>query len=1057
MTTLRAKNHERFRFTKLLQHLAAFIVFLSMLLGIRWLWLEAYAPPADQPKASDGVLDLRGWDLLGSKPINLDGEWAFYPDTLANEQELKTSETSSFVHVPGDWNKGRAHEAKSSFGNGTYRLRILLDRPLAAPLSFWVQEIQSATTVDINGAPVASMGRTGETGEASYQPNRTSFVVNYVPDREARELDLVIRVANYEHPYMGGIAKPIKLGSHQAIQDEYGVSVDLQQITFVVLMLHGLYACILYLFNPRERSLLDFFLLLVSAALSVVTSHDSLLMKWVPLNYEWELKVTFLSYSWLSYFIWKLSRSFTARKRNLWFNAFSGLLILYTIVVFAAPAPWVHGMMEYRVFAFFYLLPILLSVYVFTRMVLDSRDDAIFLLLSASGVMASVIWGAISKYWELPAVYYPVDVLAALIGFSAYWFKRYFRNIHQISKLNDKLKLADRMKDRFLANTSHELRTPLHGIMNIAISLAEREKETLSKQSSEDLNLLITVSRRMSHLLNDLLDVVRLQEKQIQLQPTQVSLVSVVHGVFDIVKFMTEGTAVRLQMKFPDSLPAVKADEKRLVQILLNLIHNAIKYTEKGTITVSAAADSSKMTITVSDTGIGMDAETIKRIFLPYEQGNQGLNDAKGIGLGLSISKELVELHGGEMSVKSVEGNGTTFAFTLPLADTDTGTESSSPQQVPVPAVGTAAYEELAASWDIAKGDSPIQVPAGSLSQNHPVSILAVDDDPVNLRILAGILSTEPYNLKFVASAAEALELLGSQPWDLLIADVMMPEMSGYELTRTVRERFNASELPVLLLTARSESADVYAGFQSGANDYVTKPVDPVELRYRIHSLITLKHSVDDRLRMEAAYMQAQIHPHFLFNTLNSIMALSDMDVDRMRSLGEAFSSYLQISFHYRNQDRLVPLQQELELIQAYLYVEKERYGERLNVVWDVEWDIRVLIPPLAIQPLVENAVRHGIISRAGGGTITIKIARQEHFIAIEVADNGLGMEPDRVAQLLQAPDQRKGGIGLYNTNRRLLQTFGSGLVIKSARNQGTTVSFKIPADAQANEDFTDF
>lgn len=236
----------------------------------------------------------------------------------------------------------------------------------------------------------------------------------------------------------------------------------------------------------------------------------------------------------------------------------------------------------------------------------------------------------------------------------------------------------------------------------------------------------------------------------------------------------------------------------------------------------------------------------------------------------------------------------------------------------------------------------------------------------------------------------------------------------------------------------------------------MTKPVDPVELRYRIHSLITLKHSVDDRLRMEAAYMQAQIHPHFLFNTLNSIMALSDMDVDRMRSLGEAFSSYLQISFHYRNQDRLVPLQQELELIQAYLYVEKERYGERLNVVWDVDRDIRVLIPPLAIQPLVENAVRHGIITRAGGGTITIKIARQEETIAVEVTDNGLGMEPDRVAQLLQAPDQRKGGIGLYNTNRRLLQTFGSGLVIKSTRNQGTTVSFTIPSDSQPIEDFSD-
>ena len=174
-------------------------------------------------------------------------------------------------------------------------------------------------------------------------------------------------------------------------------------------------------------------------------------------------------------------------------------------------------------------------------------------------------------------------------------------------------------------------------------------------------------------------------------------------------------------------------------------------------------------------------------------------------------------------------------------------------------------------------------------------------------------------------------------------------------------------------------------------------------------------------------------------------MALSEMDIDRMRSLGEAFSSYLQISFHYRNQDRLVPLQQELELIQAYLYVEKERYGERLNVTWEVDWDLHVLIPPLAIQPLLENAVRHGIMKRARGGTIRVRIAMQEDFIVVEVTDNGLGMEPDQVAQLLNAPHHRKGGIGLYNTNRRLLQTFGSGLLIKSTVNQGTTVSFQIP------------
>lgn len=1037
---------DKTQISKLIQYVVTFIVFLSLLLGIRWLWLVTYAPPADQPQVSNGILDLRDWDLLGSKPINLNGEWIFHSDTYAKQHEMAISDKPLLLPVPGDWKNAWGDETKNSYGFGTYQLRILLDRPLSAPISLWVQEIQSAATLDINGETIASMGNTGESGQ-TYLPNRSSFIVDYMPDRNTHELDILIRVANYDHPYAGGIVKPIKLGSHLAIQKENGASVDFQLIMIVILILHGLYCCILYSFNPRQWSLLDFFLLLVSAALTVAASNDTLLLKVFPLNYTWEVKVSVLSYSWLSYFILKMSRRFASPKHSGLFTAFSVLLALYTVLIFIIPVQWVHFLVEYKVFSVFYLLPMITSLFLFIQMVIKNKEDSIFLLLSASGVLASSIWGAISRYTALPAVYYPIDVLAAIIGFSAYWFKRYVRNNQRISELNDKLQLADQMKNRFLANTSHELRTPLHGITNIAISLAEREKETLSKQSNEDLDLLVKVSYQMSHLLNDLLDITHLIEKRIQLYPSRTSFISVVNGVFDLLKFMMEGSSVQLKADIPNSLPAVHADEKRLFQIVLNLVHNAIKYTENGEITVTAYPEGSGVTIQVTDTGIGMDQETIKRIFLPYEQGEQGLNDARGIGLGLSISKELVELHGGELTVISEKHIGTTFEFTLPSADMDV---ENSIQSVFLPLVGRDTLNEIAASADYKQRPVSVRMQTRSLSTEHPVSILVVDDDPINLRVLAGILSTESYHLRCVVSAIEALELLGTQSWDLLIADVMMPEMSGYALTRAVRERYNASELPVLLLTARSESNDVYAGFESGANDYVTKPVDPVELRYRIHSLITLKHSVDDRLSMEAAYMQAQIHPHFLFNTLNSIVALSDIDIDRMRKLVDSFSTYLQISFHYRNKNRLIPLQQELELIQAYLYVEKERYGARLNIEWEVDWNINVLIPPLTIQPILENAVRHGIVTRVKGGTIRIKIERQEDFIVIELADNGVGMEPDQVAQLSNAPGQRKGGIGLYNTNHRLMQTFGSGLNIQSTKNQGTTVSFRIPADSIA-------
>lgn len=172
-----------------------------------------------------------------------------------------------------------------------------------------------------------------------------------------------------------------------------------------------------------------------------------------------------------------------------------------------------------------------------------------------------------------------------------------------------------------------------------------------------------------------------------------------------------------------------------------------------------------------------------------------------------------------------------------------------------------------------------------------------------------------------------------------------MPGMSGYELTRRVRERYPVSELPVLLLTARAMREEIYYGFQQGANDYVTKPVDSLELKYRVTGLARLKQTVAHSLRLEMAYLQAQIRPHFLFNALNSIATLSTIDLCQMQQLIEAFSSYLRSSFDLMNTGTLIHLKQELSLVEAYLYIEKVRFGERLEVKWERNYTGLLRVP----------------------------------------------------------------------------------------------------------------
>lgn len=1042
MKLLQTKRMDRYKY------LFIMLIIFALLIGMRSVWSELFHT-VDEHRAVNGVLDLRDVDLDQSPVMYLNGEWELYPDELLTQQDIaKRNGGAKSVQVPGDWGSGQSQEQEGSYGYGTYRLRILTD-PLQTPVTFWFKGIRSSSEIEMNGDADGGMGEIS-VDSSTYIPRSTSYTATY--DQEGTtSIELLIRVANYDSPYMGGISKPVRFGSQAAVDFSRWYSIGFQMLTFLVLLLHGMYACILYAFNRQERSLLVGAVLTLSVSITVTMGHDNILMLWLPINYTWGIKIRLISLLLQNACILLLFQRLTmVHVRKAWLQWHVVMTLIYTAVIVVVPIHITYAMIHYNVINLFFLVSMIWFLYIVGTMIFRKQvdRDIVFLLLTAGGIISNLIWSVVETAKDVTTVYYPIDIIFAITGFSAYWFKKYFRNVRENMKLNTELQKGDKIKDQFLANTSHELRTPLHGIINIAHNVITREKNRLDERSLEDMELLITIGRRMSHLLGDLLDVVRLKEHRIELRQGPLSIQSVVPGVIAMLQFMAERKPVFLHMEIPESFPQVMADEERLVQILYNLLHNALKHTEEGTISVSAEIREGHALIHVTDTGIGMDEDTRMRIFLPYEQGSYGISDGQGIGLGLNICKELVELHGGALTVHSELGKGSVFSFDLPLAD-----EAADQAQSQLPLIWEQAAEmmEDAPSGFLlprpGMGDAEALATAemAPLLKEGRATILAVDDDPVNLDVLVSILSTEPYDITTAGSGQEAMELLGTRQWDLLITDVMMPNMSGYGLTQKVREQFSMSELPVLLLTARSQPPDIYTGFASGANDYVTKPVDAVELKYRIRALTMLNQSIQERLRMEAAYLQAQIQPHFLFNTLNSLMVLSDIDTEHMRKLGDAFSSYLRISFNYLNTGELVKLSYELELVEAYLFIEKTRFEDRLSVVLNVEPDLPLLLPPLSIQPLIENAVRHGLLSRNVGGTLCLSITRHEGYTRIEVKDNGKGMEPEKVAELLRATLGGKGGIGIANTNRRLLQRYGQGLSIISEPGEGTMVSFDIP------------
>ncbi|MBP3040216.1 response regulator [Bacillaceae bacterium Marseille-Q3522] len=1016
--------------------------FLLALTSFRIAWNISQAPPV-HPKAEQGILDLRNWKFTNDQTIRLNGEWEFYPGVFLSAPGIKTTESKKhFIKVPENWrNEISGGKANNAFGFGTYRLRIFLPKN-EHRYAIRVQRITDASSVFINGKPAAKAGQPAESAGA-HEGSRKPYSVYFEADQGY--VDLLIQASNYNFLFGGGITREIKFGTEEAINSETTFSISMQLLVSIILLLHSIYSLIIYFLGIRKKEIIFFSMLIICTVIATLLDDDRFLLSWLPINLEWTLKFVFISYLGISFFVLKMAQfllpGFAKARILRWLQYLYGSMFL-TILF----APLQQGIFVGYSTLFLSTVSYMFIPFFVLKTIQRGEADAIFLLMTITCIISSTIWGIIKTFFCKELTYYPIDVIITIISFAAYWFKRYIQISQQSRGLAVQLHKVNQQKDDFLANTSHELRNPLHGMINIAQSVLDEETPHLTEKNKNNLALLVKVGRRLSFTLNDLLDVTRLQENIIHLHKQNVRIQDLANTVMDMLRYMIEEKNIHLKLDFPESFPEVIADENRLMQILFNLLHNAVKYTEEGVISVEASCYKGMAYISVKDSGIGMDEETQQKIFQRYEQADSSLTAVGGgLGIGLSICKQLVALHGGTITVKSALGKGSVFSFSLPLAESATEeSDNTSDWQNPRVAEKNNVHVPIFSFDAEKKIEEMKKVPPDRNDLISAARVLLVDDDTLNLKVIKNILSAE-YNVVTAASGKEALAALDKGEWDLVISDVMMPHMSGYELSQLIRKQYSISELPILLLTARNQPVDIYTGFISGANDYVTKPIDALEFKARVQALTDLKRSIGERLRMQAAWLQAQIQPHFLFNTLNTIASLSEIDTTRMTILLDEFGNYLRRCFDEKNTQAFVPLEHELELVRSYLYIEQERFGSRLQIHWEVDEQLSVLIPPLSIQPLIENAVKHGILKRSRGGAIEIRMKDFPQYSEIIIKDNGVGMTEEQVREVLTSRPNKTRGIGLLNTDRRLKQLFGKGLQIISEPDHGTIVSFQIP------------
>lgn len=408
--------------------------------------------------------------------------------------------------------------------------------------------------------------------------------------------------------------------------------------------------------------------------------------------------------------------------------------------------------------------------------------------------------------------------------------------LQDVENKNMQLTEMNKIKDDFLANTSHELKTPLNGIIGISESLLEGSAGEISDKLRKNISMIVYSGRRLLSLVNDILDFSKMREKSINLSFEEVNIKKIGDFVINLTKPLIDLQKIELINNINDI--SVYGDKSRLEQIFHNLIGNAVKFTDKGKIEIKSRVDGDLLEIIVEDTGIGISKEKMESIFMTFEQGDGSISrEYGGTGLGLSLTKQLIELHGGKIWVESNIREGSKFYFTIPIYNKQK-TYNKKQNQVEKNEI---IIENL--KLDTFTVDT---VNANKIKGK----ILLVDDEIINLNVLNNYLSIKEYELDTAVNGEEVLNKIFNENkrYDLIVLDVMMPRMSGYEVCKKLRETFSIYDLPILMLTAKSRQEDIEEGFKSGANDYLTKPVHKTELYARVETLLSMKNSVENAI-----------------------------------------------------------------------------------------------------------------------------------------------------------------------------------------------------------------